>query len=124
MAASGTPDPGPDDGATECNTASGSLPRTGVRAQCVSSRGAFDMVGGVAEWVADWVSRPTACVGWASFSDDDMCLAGADTTQPAPAALVRGGAFASLGGTRAGPLAVHPFPPTRSAAFIGFRCAR
>jgi formylglycine-generating enzyme required for sulfatase activity len=124
LAASGTPDPGPDDGAHDCNTASGALPQTGRRDACVSSRGAFDMVGGVAEWVADWVPRPTSCVGWASFSDDEMCLAGADTTQPSPAALVRGGAFSSIGGTSAGPLAVHPFPPTHSAIFIGFRCAR
>lgn len=124
LAASGTPDPGPDDGVSDCNTASGSLPRTGARAECVSSRGAFDMVGGVAEWVADWVPRPTACVGWASFSDDDMCLAGADATQPSPGALVRGGAFAGLGGPSAGPVAIHPFTPIRSAIFIGFRCAR
>ena len=124
LAASGTPDPGPDDGVSDCNTASASLPQTGQRDGCVSSRGAFDMVGDVAEWVADWVPRPTSCVGWASFSDDDMCLSGADTTQPTPAALVRGGAFASIGGPSAGPLAVHPFAPTRSASFIGFRCAR
>jgi Sulfatase-modifying factor enzyme 1 len=123
-AATGTPDPGADNGTTDCNTASGSAPLTGNRASCVSSRGAFDMVGGVAEWVADWVPRPTTCTGWASFSNDDMCLAGADTTQPFPGALVRGGAFASLGGVKAGPLAVHPFTPNHAAAFIGFRCTR
>ncbi|HKA16595.1 MAG TPA: SUMF1/EgtB/PvdO family nonheme iron enzyme [Myxococcota bacterium] len=123
-AANGTPDPGPDNGTTDCNTASGAVPRTGDRANCVSSSGAFDMVGGVAEWVAEWVPRPTVCTGWASFSDDDMCLAGADTTQPFPAALVRGGAFTSLGGVKAGPLALHPFTPNHSSGFIGFRCVR
>jgi formylglycine-generating enzyme required for sulfatase activity len=122
--ANGTPDPGPDNGTTDCNTASGAAPLTGDRGSCVSARGAFDMVGSVAEWMADWVPRPTVCVGWASFSNDDMCLAGADDTQPIPAALVRGGAFASVGGPKAGPLAVHPFLLNRAAAFIGFRCAR
>jgi formylglycine-generating enzyme required for sulfatase activity len=124
VAANGTPDPGPDNGTTDCNTASGAVPRTGDRAGCVSARGASDLVGSVAEWVADWVPRPSTCTGWASFSNDDMCLAGADTTQPVPAAIVRGGAFASVGGPIAGPLAIHPFPLNRAAAFIGFRCAR
>jgi hypothetical protein len=123
-AASGTPDPGPDNGTTDCNTASGALPRTGERARCVSSRGAFDMVGGVAEWTAEWLPAETACPGWASFSNDEMCLAGASATSPSPVSPTRGGAFASLGGTNAGPFAIHPFAPFHSASFIGFRCAR
>ena len=97
---------------------------TGARSSCVSARGAFDMVGNLAEWVADWVPRSTTCPGWGSFSDDDMCLSGASTTANGPGALVRGGAFASLGGPLAGPLAVRDFPPFREASFIGFRCAR
>src|SRR5262245_40251486 len=62
VGANGTPDPGPDDQASSCNTFNGpadlgiSTP-TGTRSQCVSARGAFDMVGNVAEWVADWVPR-------------------------------------------------------------------
>ncbi len=125
MGANGTPDPGPDNGTTDCNTASdGSASLTGVRTSCVSARGPFDMVGNLAEWVADWVPAPTVCPGWASFSNDDMCLAGASTTRNSPGALARGGAFAALGGPIAGPFAVHPFPPFRSAIFIGFRCAR
>ena len=125
VGANGTPDAGPDNGTTDCNTASDSLPVTGVRASCVSARGAFDMVGGVAEWVTDWVAAPTACTRWGGFSDDEMCLLGASETTNAPGAFTRGGAWASVGGTKAGPLAVHPFLPTRSnAAFIGFRCAR
>ncbi len=123
-AASGTPDPGPDDGTTDCNTASGTSPVTGTRASCVSSRGAFDMVGGVAEWVAEWLPAETTCPGWASFSNDDMCLAGASETSPSPVAPARGGAFASLGGAKAGPFAIHPFAPFHSAAFMGFRCTR
>jgi formylglycine-generating enzyme required for sulfatase activity len=125
MGVNGTPDPGPDNGTTDCNTASdGSASLTGVRSSCVSARGAFDMVGNLAEWVADWVPASTICPGWASFSNDDMCLAGASETSNFPGALLRGGAFASLGGPHAGPLAIRDFPPFHSASFIGFRCAR
>ena len=124
VGANGTPDPGPDDGTTDCDTASDGVALTGTRNRCVSARGAFDMVGNMAEWVADWVPMPTNCPGWASFGDDEMCLAGASTTQNSPGALVRGGAFASLGGSRAGPLAVHVFAPLHTNNFVGFRCAR
>jgi formylglycine-generating enzyme required for sulfatase activity len=124
VGANGTPDPGPDNGTTDCNTASDGLSLTGARSSCVSARGAFDMVGNLVEWVADWVPQSTMCPGWASFSNDDMCLAGASTTQNSPGALVRGGAFAALGGPLAGALAVRDFPPFRSASFFGFRCAR
>jgi hypothetical protein len=124
VGANGTPDPGPDNGTTDCNTSSdGSASLTGARSSCVSARGAFDMVGNLAEFVADWVPAPTMCPGWASFSNDDMCLAGASTISNSPGALVRGGAFAAIGGALAGPLAVHPFPPFRAAIFRGFRCA-
>jgi formylglycine-generating enzyme required for sulfatase activity len=125
VGANGTPDPGPDNGTTDCNTASdGSASLTGARGSCVSARGAFDMVGNLAEWVADWVPAPTMCPGWANFSNDEMCLSGASTTANGPGALVRGGAFASLGGQKAGPLAVHIFAPFHSTNFVGFRCAR
>ena len=54
VGANGTPDPGPDNGTTDCNTKSdGSASLTGARGSCVSARGAFDMVGNLAEWVAD-----------------------------------------------------------------------
>jgi len=124
VGANGTPDAGPDNGTTDCNTNSGEgVAPTGSRASCVSARGAFDMVGNVQEMVADWVPAPTNCPGWASFSDDEMCIAGASTTTPFPAVLRRGGWFAS--GTHAGPFAVAAFPPARSnASFVGFRCAR
>jgi len=124
VGANGTQDPGPDDGRTDCNTHSDGVSTTGARGACVSARGAFDMVGNMAEWVADWVPSPTSCPGWASFSNDDMCLAGASTTTNAPSAIVRGGAFASIGGALAGPFAIHPFQPFHTAGFIGFRCAR
>jgi formylglycine-generating enzyme required for sulfatase activity len=123
MGAIGTPDPGPDNGTTDCNSATGSASLTGGRAICVSARGAFDMVGNLAEWVADWVPLSTACPGWGGFSDDFMCLSGASTTASGPGALVRGGAF--FGGPIAGPLAVFgTFEPSRSEDFVGFRCTR
>jgi formylglycine-generating enzyme required for sulfatase activity len=125
IGANGTPDPGSDDGATDCNIASaGETVPTGTRTGCVSGRGAFDMVGNLAEWAADWVPASTTCVGWASFSNDDMCLAGASTTRNNPGALVRGGAFAAIGGPLAGPFALRDFAPFHAASFIGFRCAR
>jgi hypothetical protein len=63
--ANGTLDPGPDNGTTDCTSNSDmGVSLTGARSSCVSARGAFDMVGNLAEWVADWVPAPTACPGW------------------------------------------------------------
>jgi formylglycine-generating enzyme required for sulfatase activity len=124
VGANGTPDPGPDNGTTDCNTASDQLASlTGARRDCVSALGAFDMVGNLAEWVADWMPAATACPGWASFSNDQMCLAGASTSRNFPGALVRGGASVTFG-QLAGPLTVTEFPPMRVTNFVGFRCAR
>jgi len=122
----GTPDPGGDNGTTDCNTASTStVAATGSRSSCVSSDGAFDMVGNLFEWVADWVPRSTACGRWSagvSPTGDYQCLAGADTTGE-PGALLRGGYF--NGGAFAGPLAVvSDFEPSTSLFLIGFRCTR
>jgi formylglycine-generating enzyme required for sulfatase activity len=124
VGANGTPDPGPDDGATDCNSASAAVTRTGSRSRCVSARGAFDMVGNLFEWVADWVPRSTTCLSWGSISNDYLCLAGAGETGSGPGALLRGGAF-NNDGPLAGPLAVEGgSEPFRSAAAFGFRCAR
>ena len=123
IGANGTPDPGPDDGTADCNTARGTATLTGERSRCASARGARDMVGNLAEWVADWTPLSTDCPGWASFSGDLMCLAGANETKSAPGALLRGGAFSD--GAAAGPFAVSgDVDPTRAEDFIGFRCAR
>jgi formylglycine-generating enzyme required for sulfatase activity len=129
VGANGTPDPGPDNGTTDCNVGdgtdfeSGSPTLTGARSRCVSARGAFDMVGNLFEWVADWAPASTSAPGWGSFSNDYMSLAGASTTSPFPGALVRGGAF--FFGPFAGPLAVGNPPPNLLAGrFVGFRCAR
>ena len=125
-AVAGTPDPGPDNGTTDCNTnSSGMAEPTGSRSSCVSSDGAFDMVGNLYEWVADWVPRSTTCATWSagvSPTGDDQCLAGASTTGE-PGALLRGGDFDD--GADAGPLAVDGNgQPSYSDYVIGFRCAR
>jgi formylglycine-generating enzyme required for sulfatase activity len=91
----------------------------------MSSDGAFDMVGNLNEWVADWVPRSTGCGSWSaglSPTGDLQCLAGAATTAP-PGALTRGGDFTF--GTSTGPLMIEGYtPPSASADEIGFRCAR
>jgi len=123
-AAAGTPDPGTDDGGTDCNI--GGLQRptdTGSRANCVSNWGAVDMVGNVDEWVADWITQPTMCAGWGAFSDDRMCLSGASTTATGPGALIRGGSFQGVF-VEAGVFAVSAIHPARPADTIGFRCGR
>jgi formylglycine-generating enzyme required for sulfatase activity len=129
VAANGTPDPGPDDGTTDCNVGDGtefeegSPTLTGARSRCVSARGAFDMVGNLLEWVADWVPASSSSPGWGGFSNDLMSLSGASTSQPFPGALVRGGAF--FFGPSAGPLMVGDAAPNLLAErFVGFRCAR
>jgi formylglycine-generating enzyme required for sulfatase activity len=127
-AAAGTPDPGTDNGTTDCNiSAAGDATDTGSRSSCKSSWGAFDMVGNVDEWVSDWVPRSTTCVsgGWGSgYNGDFQCLAGADTTTVGgPGALIRGGVFFS--GAIAGVFAVGgALQPSNSNSDIGFRCAR
>jgi len=125
-AVAGTPDPGPDNGPPDCNTASALVAvTTGSRSSCKSARGAFDMVGNLSEWVADWVPQSTGCGTWStgvSPTLDAQCLAGA-ATMGEPGALLRGGSF--FDGSVAGPLAVRGGrEPSRAGIDIGFRCAR
>jgi formylglycine-generating enzyme required for sulfatase activity len=129
MAVTGSPDPGPgaDNGTTDCNSSTTTvmLPEdpvsTGSRSSCVSAFGAYDMVGNLFEWVAEWIPRSTGCAAWAGTSDQ-QCLAGASTTGE-PGALLRGGRFNDT--FLAGPLAVVGFQgPSSTLGQIGFRCAR
>ena len=123
IGATGTPDAGPDNGTTDCNSGALSVTLTGARKRCESVRGAFDMVGNLDEWVAEWVPLSTACSNWGGLSDDLMCLFGASTSEVAPGALLRGGDFRNH--ASAGPLAVvGSGGPFNARPFIGFRCAR
>ncbi len=125
-AVAGTPDPGADNNTSTCNTTSGTKVSAGTRTLCVSFDGAFDMVGNVREWVADWVPLSTGCGDWPSSisANDDQCLSGASVVPTdEPGALLRGGDFND--GTAAGPFAVDGrFSPSAGSFEIGFRCAR
>ena len=126
VAANGTPDTGgADDGTTTCNTddLEPGVTATGSRTGCVSARGAWDMVGNLAEWTTDWVPRSPVCPNWGPFSDDLMCLSGASTTTFSPGALLRGGRFSNI--AFAGPLSVDGTSGTFTGiSSYGFRCAR
>ncbi len=124
QAVAGSPDPGGDNGTTDCNTGNTyAVSATGSRSSCVSTYGAFDMVGNLHEWVADWVPTSMACPEWGAFSDDYMCLSGASTTATGPGALLRGGSMDTT--SHAGPLAVTGYPSPFFAQYnAGFRCAR
>jgi formylglycine-generating enzyme required for sulfatase activity len=65
MAASGTPS-----GNADCNTAGGAVGTTGALTTCVSSAGAFDMVGNLWEWAAELTDFPTAGGFQFSVTDD------------------------------------------------------
>ncbi|HYC55778.1 MAG TPA: SUMF1/EgtB/PvdO family nonheme iron enzyme [Candidatus Binatia bacterium] len=123
LAATGTPDLA-DDSDVRCNTGADSAVRkTGSRSACVSTRGAYDMIGNLREWVADWVPAYDACPSWGSFSDDEMCFAGASSVAQGPAALVRGGGF--FDETEAGIYYINAsYLPHNHYHAHGVRCAR
>lgn len=126
MAALGTPDPGTDNGMSDCNiSAAGTAVNTGSRSSCVSDTGNFDMVGNLWEWVADLVDLASAgCANWsATFGSDISCLGGSGTNSQLPGALLRGGTF-SLGASAGVFAANGSVVPSSATDRIGFRCAR
>ncbi|MCI0454842.1 MAG: SUMF1/EgtB/PvdO family nonheme iron enzyme, partial [Candidatus Dadabacteria bacterium] len=130
-AAAGTPDPGTDNEMTDCNIGGPpfDVTATGSRSNCVSNFGAFDMVGNLFEWVADWIQDngdndrgdvSTALYGMDLIFGIDEAFPEADRF---PAALFRGGGFDF--GASAGVFAlVADVAPSVSGLSIGFRCAR
>ena len=112
--------------ASSCNVDEFTLraTNTGSLPGCVSDVGAFDMVGNLYEWVADWVPPSTTCVpSLFAGTDDQNCLAGA-STESGPGALLRGGGLFD-NGPAAGVFAMEGgVSPSSSDAQIGFRAAR
>ena len=122
MAAAGTPDTLPDDGATTCVVGGDGVIATGTRSGCVSRWGVFDMSTNVFEWTEDWVPRSTNCTSWGDRSTTYMCLAGAEARLPFPGVIVRGGSWeeGSFGGTLTIDAGYTPFVAN---SVVGFRCA-
>jgi formylglycine-generating enzyme required for sulfatase activity len=115
-------------GANRAQAARRAKPNTGSLSNCMSSDGAFDMVGNLYERTGDWVPRTTACGAWSpglSPTDDDQCLAGANTTGE-PGVLTRGGNWNGISDDEGGgPLAVRgDILISYSDGGLGFRCAR
>lgn len=138
-AALGTPDPWPqDDPANECNLETSSLAPTGSRSKCFSDVEAFDMVGNVIEFVADWGPLATTGTNWdifiPEFGADVSNMGGSPNGElyGLPGTTLRGGSFAIVpnsGGTgeRAGVYAIDQNGPPNSigdGTAAGFRCAK
>lgn len=136
-AALGTPDPWPqDDPAEQCNVSGPSAVNTGTRSKCVSDVGAYDMVGNVIEFVADWGPLATAGATWnvflPGFGNDVSNMGGAPngSIYGLPGTTLRGGSFAfgsGGNGELAGVYAIDQNGAPNSigdATAAGFRCAK
>lgn len=117
-AAAGTPDGAP------CVVSASSPGPTGT-VGCKSNAGAFDMVGNVWEWVADWVPAANSYSPSLFGTNDSnvMAIDPAASKSVGPAALIRGGNFDY--GAAAGVFAVNGNnQPSNANNNIGFQCAR
>jgi formylglycine-generating enzyme required for sulfatase activity len=131
-AAAGTPDPGTDNGTTDCHVGGTFAPaNTGSRSNCKSSWGVFDMVGNVSEWVEDWADNNSSsdCTDWttsAGLAGGDLsCFGGTGVSgsNALPAALIRSGSPPA--GSSTGVFFVNAsVVPSNSADDLGVRCAR
>ena len=125
-AVAGTPDPGPDNGTTDCNApGGGGLVLSGSRSRCVSADGAFDMVGNAVEWVADWVPRSASCSSWSSSvspTGDSQCLAWCGHHGRTRCADSR--KQLRKQGQRRSARDSGPRRPSNGGKVAGFRCAR
>lgn len=134
MAAFGTPDPGTDsDTAKNCNVASNMVSNTGAQSICVSDVGAYDMVGNLHEWVAEWVQGSNST--WSPLGGTQPSSYGSDAAggvNPAvnitgspvmPSASFRGGAY--VHGPGAGVFYIDwNWSPAGFHEHIGFRCTK
>jgi hypothetical protein len=132
-AAAGTPDPGTDDGTTDCNVGTSNdvnagLPtNTGSRSNCKSSWGVFDMVGNLDEWVADWADKTSGCtnstIAFGFPGTDDFVCFGGDGSTHIPHPLRRGGFWWAPAGSGVFAHGTN-VKPSESFPYTGFRCAR
>src|SRR2546427_480898 len=101
-------------------------------AGCTSDVGAYDMVGNVSEWVADWIDRKDAnvCTTWpAEYGTDLACIGHLDgDDENLPAAIFRGLNWGFMLTNRATDAGAYAFlaidAPSKSRVSVGFRCAR
>ncbi len=133
MAAFGTPDVK----ITDCALNLAEPSNTGAHTACVSDVGAYDMVGNLHEWVAEWVQggsptwAPNYVTQSAIFGGDYVASVNPATYPPntathttrLPAATRRGGAYDH--GLDSGVFTVdYNSSPEDSSLVIGFRCAK